>query len=195
LSVSLFEKFPAILQPSRLNLAKGETLFTQGSLIENLYLIDSGRIKLQRNTIDGSSVILHTGEAGETIAEASLFAENYHCTAIADTETHVSFVKKHALLRHLEENPQEMKSLLERFARQVRDLRAINEIKNIRSAQERILVYIKSNINSNSEMALDISMKDLAHKIGLAHETFYREIKKLEKSGVIKREQSYLKLI
>lgn len=195
LSKSIFEKFPSKLKPFTLALAKGDCLFEQGKGVVNLYLINSGRVKLIRNTIDGTPLIAHTSERGETIAEASLFTEHYHCSAIADVPTNVSFVKKKELLQHLDNNPLEMKKLLAVLARQVRDLRTINEIKNIRSAKERILAYIRSNIDNNNEMVLELSLKDTAHKIGLAHETFYREIKKLEESTVIIRKGNHIKLI
>jgi DNA-binding Lrp family transcriptional regulator len=88
-----------------------------------------------------------------------------------------------------------MMALLAIFSHQVRDLRTINEIKNIRSASERILSYIKTNINENQEFKLNLSLKDIAHKIGLAHETFYRELKNLENLGKIKRYSDRIKLI
>ncbi len=68
-------------------------------------------------------------------------------------------------------------------------------MKNIRSANERILSYIKTNANENQELRLNLSLKDIAYKIGLAHETFYRELKILEALGEIKRYPDRIKLI
>jgi CRP-like cAMP-binding protein len=88
-----------------------------------------------------------------------------------------------------------MQELLSVLASQVRDLRAINEIKNIRSANERILTFIRNNVNNEKVMVLDSSLKDIAHKIGLTHETFYRELKKLINSGIIIKNDDTIKLV
>jgi CRP-like cAMP-binding protein len=191
---SLLHKFPRDLHSIDLKLTKGEPLFLQGDPVAKVYLIQSGRIKLIRNTASGLAVILHIGNSGEAIAEASLFSDYYHCSAIADLPCHISSIKKQDLLQLLENEPQEMMRLLALFSQQIRDLRWINEIKNIRSAKERILHYMISKVDENKEMQLDISLKDIAQKIGLAHETFYRELKKLEISGRISRNRCSIKL-
>jgi len=71
----------------------------------------------------------------------------------------------------------------------------MNEIKNIRSASERIYAFFESKVNNECEFTLNISLKDIACKIGLAHETFYRELKILETSGKLHRDSSRIKLL
>ncbi len=187
--------FPESLTRQNISLKKGETLFNQGDSVERIYFIKKGKVKLIRSTIDGTAVVLHTGLASETIAEASLFSEHYHCSAQADVVTSLQSVGKQALLQHLQDNPQEMTQLLAIFSRQVRDLRAMNEIKNIRSAEERILAYLRCNINGDRIIKLEPSLKELAHHIGLAHETFYRALKKLEVNRSILRNKHEIKLL
>ena len=187
--------FPEALSKQTITLQKGTTLFHQGDTVERIYFVNKGKLKLIRNTIDGTPVILHIGLSGETIAEASLFSNQYHCSAKADVACTVQSVNKQELLDYLDNNPREMKQLLAVLSRQVRDLRAINEIKNIRSAEARILAYIRCNINENRIMTLELPLKELAHNIGLAHETFYRELKKLEDNAVIRRDIRIIELL
>ena len=191
---SYFDNISTHLKPLGLSLTKGETLFQQGGVVERIYCVKTGKIKLIRNTIEGTPITLHIAQSGETFAEASLFSNRYHCSAIADSKTEIIYFRKPDLLNYLEQNPAAMKNLLTTFSHQVRELRAINEIKNIRSAKERILAFIRSEMNENMELVLSMSLKDVAHRIGLAHETFYREIKNLEKSGKIMRYDRTIKL-
>jgi len=191
----LFQEFPAELIPQNTSLNKGEVLFKQGDAVHRIYFIEAGKIKLIRNTSDGTPILLHIGQQGESIAEASLFSNQYHCSAIVDSASDVLFVKKDRLIQFLKDKPDVMMELLAIFSRQVRDLRAINEIKNIRSAKERVLTFIKSNADNNQELKLDLSLKDLSAKIGLAHETFYRELKNLEKAGKLQRDSARIKLL
>jgi len=183
------------LRPTKLLLGKGESLFLQGDHVVNVHYIKSGKIKLIRNTIEGGQMVMHVALPGETFAEASLFSSEYHCSAIAGLESEIISYKKSDFLRYIEQHPIVMKRLLKIFSQQVRDLRAVNEIKNIHSAKERILAFIKNEMDENKEVNLNMSLKDVAYKIGLAHETFYRELKKLEKAKVLMRKGSCLKLL
>lgn len=192
---TILEDIFARLKTQSLSIDVGDKIFKQGESVSNIYYIKTGKIQLIRNTIDGTPVILHIGHQGETIAEASLFSSTYHCSAVAYSASNVLSVKKLELLNFLENNPEAMMGLLAVFSRQVRDLRALNEIKNIRSAKERILSFIKYNANENKEMSFRTSLKGIAHEIGLAHETFYRELKKLEDSGKLERTTDLIKLL
>lgn len=174
---------------------KGETLFAQGGRVANLYYVKSGKIKLVRNTVEGGQVLIYMALSGETLAEASLFSDEYHCSAVADSASDIVAYRKSTLLTHLENNPKAMQDLLKMFAQQVRDLRTMNEIKNIRSAKERILTFIEHESNEHKELVLAMPLKDVAYQIGLAHETFYRELKSLEKEKLLVRKNGYLKLL
>lgn len=183
------------LKPELLALRKGSYLFHQGDQVTSFFYVKTGKIKLTRNTIEGGQALIYVALPDETVAEASLFASEYHCSAIADAKSEIVRYKKTDFLHYLEQNPAAMKDVLKMFARQVRDLRAINEMKNIHSAKERILAFINHVMNEHREVHLKMTLKDVAYKIGLAHETFYRELKKLEKAKVLIRKERYLKLL
>jgi len=206
MTVSFFEKLKYKIKTRISSLQSGDTLFEQNNTVSRVYFIKSGRIKLTRHTVDGSPIVLHVGYMGEFIAEASLFSERYHCSAIADQTSEIESISKKDFLNFIERNPQEMKLLLSIFANQVRDLRTLSEIKNIKSANERILTFLRSKATSVSsenkdqneiyrKFPINTSLKDIAYKIGLTHETFYRELKKLEKSGIILRDDKWITLI
>jgi len=179
----------------RISLAKGDYLFHQGEPVANFHYIETGKVKLTRDTIEGGQTLIYMALPGVTLAEASLFFDQYHCSAVADSESGILAYRKSTLLAHLEQNPAAMKDMLKVFAGQVRDLRAINEIKNIHSAKERILAFINHAMNEHQELHLAMSLKDVAYQIGLAHETFYRELKKLEQARRLIRKDGYIKLL
>ncbi len=183
------------LKSERFCLTKGDSLFHQGDQVVHFHHVTSGKIKLTRNTIEGGQALIYMALAGETLAEASLFFDQYHCSAVADSESEIVAYRKSTLLAHLDQHPAAMKEMLKLFAGQVRDLRAINEIKNIHSAKERILAFIHHAMNEHQELHLYMSLKDVAYQIGLAHETFYRELKKLEQAKRLIRKDGYIKLL
>ncbi|PCJ34266.1 MAG: Crp/Fnr family transcriptional regulator [Cellvibrionales bacterium] len=183
------------LNPSEMSLKKGDAVFRQNADVVNMYYVKSGRVKLHRDAIDGSSVILHVAFPGDLLAEASLFSPRYRCTSFADAKTELSCVKKIELLTVLERKPMLVMELLANYSHQICHLRAINELKNIRSAKERVLAFLKNAADVNGEVNLAISLKDTAYFIGLTHESFYRALKVLVASQQISRENGVIFVI
>ena len=180
------------LNPSDVSLKKGDAVFRQNAVVDNMYYVKSGRVKLHRDAIDGSSVILHVAFPGDLLAEASLFSAKYRCTSFADEKTELSCVKKIELLTVLEKKPKLVMKLLASYSHQINHLRAINELKNIRSARERVLAFLKNSADVNGEVNLAISLKDTAYFIGLTHESFYRALKVLVESRQISRKKGMI---
>jgi len=81
-------------------------LFHQGNAVENIYVVRRGRIKLIRNTVDGNPVVLQLAMAGDIIAEASLFSDEYHCSAVVESQSaELSCFDRHGLLTAFKESP------------------------------------------------------------------------------------------
>ena len=186
----VYSELQNVLSSKTIHLKTGEHLFTQGDAVKNIYSVKKGRIKLIRDTLEGTPTLVHVAYAEESIAEASLFSKNYHCSALAGTNTEVTVYSKNELLKILQENPELMMNLLRRLTTQVRDLRMLNEIKSIYNAKEKILTYLATEFHRDNES--DLPLKDIAQKIGMAHETFYRTLKVLESDGKIKRNKSQI---
>lgn len=179
---------------SHQNLASDLMLFKQGDQVRNFYYVESGMLQLSRNTIDGNRLILHEANAGEVIAEASLFSQTYQCTAICAADTSVIHCRKSEILRVLRTDPDVMYYLLDLYSQQIRNLRTLSEIKNIRKSGDRMLAYFKVFANESGEIDLSPSIKDCAAKIGISHETFYRELNRLESGSAIKRSGRIIRL-
>lgn len=179
--------FNSIQAVKQISLLKGEFLFHTADVIKNFYLIKSGRIRMSRLTLDGKESVMYEGSSGETFAEASLFSENYHCDAMAIQDSTVDVFDKLTLLRALENDAQLSKDYMAMLARQVQKLRTQLELRNINSAHERAYKFLVLNADDSGAVVLSASLKEIAHQLGLAHETFYRTLSKLEKDQKITR--------
>ena len=168
-------------------LDKGKHLFNQGEAIERMYFIAGGRVKLLRHTHEGGTVILQAGTTGEMIAEASLFSETYHCSAIIEQSAKIYTLRRDFVLSRILDNPANSHQVLKLFSHQIRDLRGLIEVRNIRSAQARTLTYLRSVAEANGQIVLHTPLRDIANQLGLAHETLYRELRQLEEKGMIDR--------
>jgi len=174
---------------------KGEILFHQDDAVVSVYVVRRGRIKLIRNTEDGNPVVLQLAMAGDVIAEASLFSDLYHCSAITDSPTaELSCFDRHGLLTALKQDSGAAMNIMKLFAHRIHKLRALLEIRNIRSARQRIYAWLQLEANSGHEIALKMAYKDMAYQLGLAHETFYRSLKQLEEDGRLIRKKHIIQL-
>jgi len=187
--------FTHLVPNRKRHICKGDILFHHSDAVENIYVVRRGRIKLIRNTVDGNPVVLQLAAAGEIIAEASLFSDTYHCSAIVDSRTaELCCFDRHALAKAIKESPAAAIMVAELFAHGIRKLRALLEIRNIRSAKQRIHAYFQLESGADKQIQLQLSYKDIAYQLGLAHETFYRELKQLEKEGILTRKEHVILL-
>lgn len=79
--------------------ARGETIFQKGDEPTHIYIVKSGRVDLD---ISDGEVVVEKAKlgVGESFGEASLIAMHKHtATAIADEESEIVVLSRHALIR------------------------------------------------------------------------------------------------
>jgi len=176
-------------------LHRGEELFAQGEPASAIYEVKRGSVRLLRQTIDGRTVVVYTAKAGEMLAEAALFAERYHCSAVAAVASTVRGYSKVAVLAALRRDPEKMESFLAGFARQIHALRFQLEMRNTRSAQARLLLYLELRADpTNKRIELEGPLQDIASEVGLTREALYRAVTALVAKGVLRRGRGLLQL-
>jgi CRP-like cAMP-binding protein len=146
-------------------------------------------------TPDGGVVVLHIARAGETFAEASLFVARYQCDVVAEIDADVWCYPKDALVERLREHPQNLWEFAASLARDLHRMRQRYELKQIRSAPERVLQLIRLRCGATGVYAGDGTLKDMAAELGLTCEALYRALAALEKQGRIARRDGGLRLL
>lgn len=176
-------------------LVAGESLFHQGDAAAAIFVVESGELRLVRRTIDGRLVTLHTARTGEPFAEAALFAETYHCDAVATVPSRVRVCPKAALLAALRHEPAHWEKLAAGLARQVHALRMRHELRNVRSAPERVLQYLALVAGPDGRtVRIEGKLQDIAAELGLTREAFYRALSRLTDEDAIERKPGELVL-
>jgi CRP/FNR family transcriptional regulator, dissimilatory nitrate respiration regulator len=175
-------------------LAAGERLFRQGDPAAAFYRVESGRLRLVRRTVDDHLVILHTARRGEFFTEAALFAESYHCDAMAAAPSRVRVYPKAKVVEALRTDPALAAAFMARLARQLQELRARMELRNIRSAKERVLQYLRWRAGRGRSVALEGPLQDIAAEIGMTREALYRTLAALEAEGRLSRGETAILL-
>ena len=172
----------------RRSLARNEVLFRQGDKVSAIYFVEAGRLRLERRTFDGRSLILGTTPAGEFFVEAALFSDIYHCDAVATEPSQVRVYPKQAVLNALRTDPTSAMSFLAFMAHQVIGVRQRLELMKVRSAKQRVLLYLDLNAEHDGRTVnLRSQLQDVASELGLTREALYRTLADLERAGVIER--------
>lgn len=169
------------------SLARNELLFRQGDKVHAIYFIEEGRLRLDRRTFDGRTLVFGTSRAGHFFVEAALFAEIFHCDAVATEPSRVRIYPKAAVLRALDTDPSSAVPFLKLMAHQVIEARQRLELMKIRSAKERVMLYLDLHSGADNSVRLQSELQDIANELGLTREAFYRTLASLERAGAIKR--------
>lgn len=186
----MFEQLFAGISGARvIAYAADEAVFRQGGPAEAIFQVQEGAVSMVRHLADGSLLTLATASSGETFAEASLFAENYHCDAIARTRSEVLSIPSAALRLRLNDDAVLALGVARFFAGQVRELRTRLEIQRIRSASERVLAWLRWRARGTPPcLEVADAWSRIATELGLTPEALYRALKQLEKAGAIARD-------
>jgi CRP-like cAMP-binding protein len=183
------------VRPSPRSIPAGGALFRRGDKTFGIFHLEAGRLRMQRVTPDGGTVVMHMARAGEMFAEASLFADCYQCDVIAEIDSVVWVYSKEDLTQRLRADPQTLWAFCATLARGLHGLRQRYELKQIRSAPERVLQLLRIHCSADGVFQPSGSLKDLAAELGLTHEALYRALAALEKAGRITRFGNALRLV
>jgi CRP-like cAMP-binding protein len=179
----------------RQSLARNEVLFRQGDKVTAIYFIEAGRLRLDRRTFDGRLLCLGTTPAGEFFVEAALFADIFHCDAVATEPSQVRVYPKEAVLNALRTDPNSAMSFLAFMAHQVIEVRQRLELMKVRSAKDRVMLYLDLNVGPDGHTVnLRSQLQDIASELGLTREALYRTLSSLERAGAIKRAEGRILL-
>jgi CRP-like cAMP-binding protein len=166
----------------------GAAIFRQGAPARAVFRVRSGCVEVVRHLADGSVVTIARPHAGDTFAEAALFADRYHCDALAQTDCEIDRISTATIRDLIADDLNQAQALAAFFAGQVRELRARIEILRIKRASDRLLAWLRSRATGNPlTLKMQSPWTHVAAEIGLTPEALYRALRVLETKRQIRR--------
>jgi len=190
MNLSIPDSLPMALQAAvtRRELGAGQVLFHQGDPAQAIFVVEVGRLRLDRNTREGKTTVFQVARVGESFAESALFFEVYSCDAIAEVPSRVLVYPKHGLRTALRNYPAVAEDFIERLLHKSQSLKTRLELRSIRSARDRVLHYLLVEAQpGETTVRFDRSLKEVAGDLGLTPEVLYRTLARLEREGAITR--------
>ena len=155
--------------------AIGDVVFHQADPTHGLYVVQTGRVHLERVGPDGERFIIHRAQAGTSFAEASVFSEVYHCDAVCVEAGALIRIDKAAVLAAFAD-PAFARAYGRQAAQQIQAQRQMLEIVGIRRAEDRVMAGLVAGL-------LEGSVIEFAARLQLSHEATYRALRKLVQDG------------
>jgi CRP-like cAMP-binding protein len=166
--VSLFDDGQAV------SLEKGQVLFRNEEPVKFMFLVEEGCLELVRHTRSGTRLSLSRVRHGSVLAEASAYADTYHCDGVSLVRSRVKRVPNTEFLQKLTSDPSLQYGWAKTLARELQAARMNAEVRTLRTVAEKVDVWLESNkvLPPKGELLI------LARVLGVSREALYRELAK-----------------
>ena len=163
----------SIFDPKRIRrFDPGEAIFRAGSEVTQVFLVCSGRTALVRSLASGERAILQRASAGHILAEASVYAQNYHCDCKALETTELASMPLKSFREALRVDTQLAEAWSAYLARGVQQARMRAEIRSLRTVAERLDLWLAE----YGPLPEKGQWQDLASELSVSREALYREL-------------------
>src|SRR5690625_2229350 len=178
-----------ILKTSRqLTFNKGEIIYSAGDLLEYLYIVHIGRVKIYQIFESGKEQLLRILETGEFMGELALFTEKVldsYAEAIERTE--ICAIHKNDFQKMMKNHPTIPMKILSEFSNRLEETENLVgqlSAKDVETRTAHYLVELSENQKS-SHIKLPMSKGDLASYLGTTQETISRRLSNFQMNGWI----------
>lgn len=158
-----------------ISLTDGQRLFSTGEAVRFVFVVREGSVQLLRRQTTGVSLIVQRVPCGGLVAEASVFAQRYHCEAIADGETLLAQISKQRVLELQLEEPEWLQQFAAHLATEVQRARARAEMLSLRKVGERVDAWFSL---YPGKMPQRGQWAGWANELGISPEALYRGLSK-----------------
>lgn len=175
IEIMLSKHMPQLLARSDrdIPLRDGERVFGVGEAVRFLFVVREGSVQMIRRQPGGAALVLQRARPDELVAEASLFAQHYHCEASARGSTLVARIPKAAVIEHLLTEPGWLRSFAAHLAAEVQRTRGRAELLSLKKVGERVDAWLSLNGGVPPDRGHWI---DWASELAVTPEALYREL-------------------
>jgi CRP/FNR family transcriptional regulator len=173
--------------------AKGDVIFTEGSVANTLFFINEGKIKLYKYTTDGKEQILHVLSEGDFFGELELIKPStYGFNAKAIVDSKICTITKDEMKDIMMGNPGIGIKLLETVGERLSKVESLVQNLATNDIDSRMAFLLTDliekygeKVEKNISIELPLSREEMANFIGVTRETISRKLKKFEDEKLI----------
>ena len=193
----------AVENTTTLAFKKGETIFKEGQRMENMYMVDKGRVKVYTNYSKDEEVVIRFATDGQTLGHRGLGDDHvFPITAEALTETTVNILPLKVFEDLLKNNNEFCYYFMLFVSEELR--RSEKRKKNLlkMTVKERVAEAVRLNVDSfgfdkqdTSLLSYTISRKDISSLANTTYESTVRSLSDLQAEKVLKIEGKKIRVL
>jgi CRP-like cAMP-binding protein len=192
--VRLFERLePAKIDAfaavcNRKQFEKDDILFLEGDIPDALFLIVSGRVRIERVSANGVAQVLAVRGPGEVIGEMGLIdGRPRSAQAIAQTKVKLLSLSKSDFQRQVLIEPTVCFAMMQTLSFRVRESAQLLLDARSKAVHERLHDYLRGIAEEDGWARLDVTQTALSEVLGCTREAVNRAFSQLETEGSILR--------
>ncbi len=182
---------------------KGQIIFNEGSRPNGVYCINSGKVKMFKNGIDGKEQIISFAKEGDMIGYRAIVADEQLSTSAETlTEATICFIPRSVFEKALINNPDIAKKMLKHLCHELGlagDRLTAMAQKSVRERVAETLVMLNEifDHNQGDEGVIPVTLprEDLANLAGTATETLIRILADFKEEGLIELMGKKIKIL
>lgn len=190
-SVDLLEKSKNVIR-----FRKGQYIFNEGSVVQGIYVIQSGKVKVMNTGYNEKKQIIRFAKSGYLLGHRGLGDKFYQISAAAIEDSTLCFIEENIFKQLLKNDSELTYQLMLFYAEELRI--AETRMKNLaqmtveeKTAEALLLIKKIFGVEKkNGEILLDVSLgrKDIAELAGLSSEQITRCFSEFKKEKIIQAE-------
>ncbi|MBQ3500951.1 MAG: Crp/Fnr family transcriptional regulator [Oscillospiraceae bacterium] len=168
---------------------KGEALMTQKHFSRCLALIIKGSASVTKISLDGRRTVINRLSEGDVFGMATLFYEEaeFPSEIIAGSSLRLAVLPKGVVEEAFETSPEFAKAYVTLLSEKIIFLNKKISAYSEGDASEKVLRWILTMANGESELVLPCSVSKLAQMLGIGRASVYRAFDALQEQGIIGR--------
>lgn len=178
------------------------TLFQQGDPPTGLYMLQSGRVKIYRQSREREQ-ILAVPQSGDCFGAETLSMDSPSSMAVqALTDISVIYIRPDFLQHLLAETPDFRDALLEIISMRLRQYVSLVHDLAFRDVTSRLAMVLVNRARSEGKLTDDgiqierlLSQQEFASMVGSAREVVNRVFKKLDSDGLVRFDSHYITIL
>lgn len=180
---------------------KGEHLMTEGSPINGVYCVRSGKCKVTKLGVTGKEQIIKFIKKGDLIGHRSILSnELVSLSVIALEETRVCLLPKYAVLKIFRNNYVFSQRLIKNISHQLNEANChISEMaqKSVKARLADLILKLDELFGTLQDGFIDIKLtrEEIANTIGTATESAIRLLSSFKKEKIVELQAKHIKIL
>ena len=193
------ENIFSYIKYSEISYNKGQILFQEGDICENIGIIEEGIVQLERIYSSGKVIILNKLSKGDVFGEALVISSKalYPATVIAKSDCKIIFINRKEILKLCSANQRILENFITLLSDKVIMLNKKVKSTSLKSVKHKVVDYIldKSTMLDSNVIKLNESKEDIASYLGIPRPSLSRELIKLRDENIIEFDRNSITIL